>query len=76
MLIYWAIWDPKRYVVYPKRYMGYMGNVKHVSSTAALFSGALLNSHYTECYIWGILIKVQRFQWPLAHSAEREAVNF
>jgi hypothetical protein len=41
MLIYWATWD-----LY--WYMGYMGNVKYVSSTAALFSGALLKSHYTE----------------------------
>ena len=46
MLIYWAIWDPKEYVVYPNGIYGYMGNVKYVSSTAALFSGALLKSHY------------------------------
>jgi hypothetical protein len=41
MLIYWAIWDPNG--IYED-----IGNVKHASSTAALFSGALLNSHYTE----------------------------
>ena len=28
------------------------------SSTAALFSGALLKTHYTECYIWGTMIVV------------------